>query len=160
MRFRKNDIKFYLDNAQEYANKYSTCSKVAVGCAIVPAHGVAIYGANRSMDYDCKKSGCQRIALYGENSKEHRLPADCRAVHSEVDAIASAARLGYALQYATAFVTRYPCEACARALVDAGIAEVYYGRKVDISEQTEQIFSYNGVAVHHVSSWDYDDTEV
>lgn len=154
------EARFYLDLAQTYADMNSTCTKVAVGCAIVPTQGYAVFGANRSVNESCKLHGCQRVALYGENSKEHRLPSDCRAVHSEVDAITRAARQGVPTDGAVAFVTRYPCEACARALVAAGISAVYYGRKASVSDQTCNIFGYNGVELHHVVSWDREDTEV
>lgn len=153
------DTKFYLDTAQQYANINSTCRKVAVGCAIVPREGVAVFGANRSVDVNCIVSGCLRVQKYGENGKQHRNPSDCRAVHSEVDAITRAAKWGVSTVGATAYVTRYPCEACARALVAAGISEVVYGRKAEISEETEAIFGFNGIKVIH-AKWDYDDTEV
>lgn len=154
------EVKLYLDIAQSYADMWSTCTKVAVGCVIVPSDGYLICGANRGVDFNCRVKGCQRVALYGENSKDHRLPSDCRAVHSEVDAITRASRHGVQTNGATAFVTRYPCEACARALVAAGISTVYYGRSQEISEQTQYIFASNGVRVVRVKSWNYDDTEV
>lgn len=153
------ETNFYLTAAQQYANNNTTCLKVAVGCVIVPKDGIAVFGANRSVDLDCTVSGCLRVQKYGENSKQHRNPSDCRAVHSEVDAITRAATWGIPTVGAVAYVTRYPCEACARALVAAGISEVVYGRKAEISEETEAIFGYNGVKVTH-AKWDFDDTEV
>ena len=47
-------------------------------------------------------------------------------------------------------VTRYPCEACARAITAAGIKEVFYGRDEEISPYTAAILEAGGVAVHHV----------
>ena len=47
-------------------------------------------------------------------------------------------------------VTRYPCEACARAIVNCGfINVVIYGGEQDISEETERIFDSAGVQVIH-----------
>lgn len=144
-----------LSAAQDYANKNSTCCKVQVGSVIVSNKGV-VFGCNHGMS-DCKNNGCRRIKLYGNASKEHRLPSDCDAVHSEVDAIGRAAKLGFKTEGATIYVTRYPCEACARAIVSAGISEVIYGREQSISSYTSAIFKAGGVKVLG-SNWTWEDT--
>lgn len=156
---RSQKVKEYLDKAQVYADRNSGCKKVAVGSIIVPHDKkIEIYGANICYPLSCKVNGCRRIALYGEDSKNHRLPSDCRSLHSEIDAITQAAKFGIPIQSAKLFVTRYPCEACARAIVNSGIREVYYGREQEISEETENIFSSHHVAVYHVEDWTYVDT--
>jgi len=153
-------VKNYLNLAQKYADEHTGCRKVAVGCVILARKAgtpIEIFGANRAIPNLCKTVECQRIQLYGEDSKNHRLPSDCRAIHSEVDAIARCAKFGIPTQGCTAIVTRYPCEACARTLVDAGITTVYYGRDQLISKQTEEIFKTYNVTITHVKGWDYDD---
>lgn len=49
-----------------------------------------------------------------------------RAVHAEMAAITSAARLGTSLQGARLFCTTFPCHICARHIVAAGIKEVVF----------------------------------
>ena len=50
-----------------------------------------------------------------------------RSVHAEMDAIVSLARIGGAgLQGATLYTTTFPCHSCARHIVAAGIARVFY----------------------------------
>jgi deoxycytidylate deaminase len=49
-----------------------------------------------------------------------------RAVHAEMDAILSAARVGVSPQGCRLFVTTFPCHYCARHIVSAGITEVQY----------------------------------
>ena len=158
---KRNKVLKMLEAAQDYANQYSGCKKVAVGSAICMGDkdSFIIYGANTTLPENCRECGCQREELYGENSKEHRLPSDCRAVHSEIDAICIAARFGVAIRGASIVITRYPCEACARAIVRAGISKVYYGRQQEISEQTKRIFEKGNVCVTWVKEWEYDDTE-
>lgn len=151
-----------LNLADEYTQNYSSCAKVQVGSLFVNSNGTKMLeGANHGV-CDCKKNGCRRVKLYGENSKEHRLPSDCDAIHSEVDVIAQAASLGISTYGGTIYVTRYPCEACARAIGEAGIKEVFYGRSESISAYTEKIFQFYGVAVHHISTkyWDRPDNNV
>lgn len=143
-------INEFFEKAQDYADEYSGCKKVKVGCAILSKTGYIVYGANRGIGYDCIKSGCRRVKLYGDDSKQHRLPSDCNSIHSEVDAISRAASEGIDTTDAIMVITRYPCEACARAITSAGIKEVFYGRDEEISSYTASIFEAGGVAAHHV----------
>lgn len=156
----KIEPKDYLDLAQKYADKRTGCNKVAVGSIVTDPSSTRfqIYGCNKTLPVSCKDAGCHRVALYGEDSKDHRLPSDCRALHSEIDAITQAARFGYSLCDCTMYVTRYPCEACARAIVSSGIKKVYYGRQQEISEETLRIFEQGHVEITHVDNWYYEDT--
>lgn len=146
--------KVYLDLADEFARIHTGCMKVHVGCIIIKPDGrIAGVGANTSNPCCTDKGVCHRIELYGENSKEHRLPSDCNAVHSEINAIIDAGKDCYG---STAYITRYPCEACARALVQAGIKKIVYGRTQKISQLTEEILK--GVEVVWKKDWDAEDT--
>lgn len=49
-----------------------------------------------------------------------------RAVHAEMDALLSAARMGASTQGSRLFVTTFPCHYCARHIVGAGVDEVQY----------------------------------
>lgn len=146
-----------LSRAQAYADVNSTCAKVQVGSLIVTEDLTVIHGCNHGIDRCCREVGCHRVEKYGDNSKLHRLPSDCVAIHSEVDAICQAAKLGVDLDRAVIFVTRYPCEACSRAIVRAGIRKVVYGRKEPISGMTANMLYCAGVEVIHVSDWEYAD---
>jgi dCMP deaminase len=155
---RYNTINNYLNLANSYAKLFSGCNKVQVGAVIVKNGKVLALGANRAIPDQCIVRGCQRVELYGEDSKNHRLPSDCRAIHSEVDAICNAASQGISLEGATIYVTRYPCEACARAIVASGIKYVVYGREQSISEQTMRIFGAYDIEHTWVKSWVEEDT--
>lgn len=147
-----------LNMAHSFANHESGCMKVHVGSIILKNGAVISSGANRTIPNLCNSPrGCLRVEKYGEDSKNHRCPDDCRAIHSEVDAICRAARSGISLADTTIVITRYPCEACARAIVTAGIKRVVYGRKESISKETEKIFESNDVDCFHVSDWDAED---
>lgn len=154
-RFDKNEAMMWLDMAHTYALHNSGCTKVQVGAAIVNEikNGIS-FGANVTAPNKCQTSGCLRVAKYGDNAKKHRLPGDCRAVHSEVEAIIAA---NTDLRGCTIYVTRYPCEACARAICLAGITSVVYGRAQEISAETLDIFNYYMVDVHHVKDWSAED---
>lgn len=155
---KHTEAKKMLENAQNYADLNSTCVKVKVGSLIITPEDNVIFGCNHGI-HNCKTNGCRRIKLYGENSKEHRLPSDCDAVHSEIDAISKAAQLGVKLKGASIFVTRYPCEACARAIAGSGIKYLIYGRKGAISEYTDKILTDAGVEYLKIPTdvWDKED---
>ena len=150
----------YLKMAGDYAKRMTGCTKVSVGSCIVTRGGATVLGANRVLDNHCKTDGCFRIAKYGDNAKTHRNPDDCLAIHSEVDAICNAAFEGISLEGATIFVTRYPCEACARAIIRAGIKNVIYGREQKISLMTSQLFNEEGIYCWNEPSYKEDDTVV
>lgn len=150
----------FLKMAGEYAKERTGCTKVSVGSCIVNDGKAVSLGANRVIGDWCKHDGCLRIAKYGDNAKTHRNPDDCLAIHSEIDAIGNAAKLGIPLQGATIFVTRYPCEACARAIVAAGIKTVVYGRNQLISSQTQAMFDEAGVVYYNEPNYMEDDTVV
>ena len=152
-----SDMK-YLKLAGEYAKRYSGCTKVAVGSCIVSHGKVVSLGANRVTGDWCRTIGCLRIAKYGDNAKTHRNPDDCLAIHSEIDAISRAAKVGVSLVGATIYVTRYPCEACARAIVAAGIQHVVFGRNQPMSELTKSILSEGGVTWRNEDRYMEDDT--
>lgn len=149
--------KDYLDFAQLYANKVSGCNKVAVGSVIVKQREIIAFGANQAVIDLCKtQRGCLRMEKYGDDSKSHRNPEDCRAIHSEIDAICSAASVGVSVDGAEIFVTRYPCEGCAKAIIAAGIKRVFYGGTTRISQQTADMFDEYNVECTYIPDWKED----
>lgn len=73
-----------------------------------------------------------RQHLAGQSQKYLSLPGIkeliefSRAIHAEMDALLSAARGSISPVGATLYCTTYPCHSCARHLVSAGVARVYY----------------------------------
>ena len=154
------DMMFLL-MASRYAKKHSGCTKVSVGSCIVQRDRVIAFGANRAVPDDCRSKGCLRIEKYGENSKAHRNPEDCRAIHSEIDAICQALQTEpYRVKRSTIYVTRYPCESCARAIIAAGIKRVVYGRDQIISELTQRMFDEAGVECINYPDFHEEDTAI
>lgn len=152
--------KDYLDIAQCYAEAASGCAKVAVGSVIAQDGRIVSAGANRGVPNLCKTArGCFRMEKYGDDSKSHRNPEDCRAIHSEVDAICSAALNGITTKGATIFITRYPCEGCAKAIISAGIKTIVYGGTAKASPVTYDMFDRYGVECVHVLDWKEDNSD-
>lgn len=159
MMFRHMSDPSYLDLAYHYAERMGGCKKVAVGSIIKSSGGIISMGANRAIPDLCIGRGCLRVEKYGDDSKSHRNPEDCRAIHSEIDAITSAAQNGVSTEGTTIYVTRYPCEACARAIIAAGIRTVIYGGTATISEQTQHMFDLYSIQCVHVNNWREDNSD-
>lgn len=153
-----NHVLNAMRKASNYAMTKSGCVKANVGCVIETLmHGVVL-GANRNVGgYNCKATGCHRVLLYGDDSKNHRLPSDCMAIHSEQDAISKAAKEGRNLLNATIYITRYPCETCARMIIASGISKVIYGGVQQASDMTTYMLESNGIDVTWI--YDYTDTK-
>lgn len=144
------DELYWLNRAHAFANAKTGCLKVGVGSAIVSQNGRLLsLGTNISIP-DCRVVGCLRVQLYGNDDKTHRGPTDCHAVHSEIHALV---KNKYSNEGATIYITRYPCEGCARAIVASGIKRVFYGRTQEITDLTKQIFDYGGVEVNWIKEW-------
>lgn len=143
----------YLDMAQMYADKVSGCCKVAVGSVVVKDDHMISFGANRTVPHRCKAAGCLRVKKYGDDSKSHRNPEDCSSIHSEIDAFAN---LRESAEGATIYVTRYPCEGCAKAIISAGIKTVVYGGTAHISDMTEEMFEAYNVRYVWLPGWKED----
>ena len=64
-------INEFFEKAQEYANEYSGCTKVKVGCALLSKSGYIVYGANRGIGYDCIKDGCSCMVMTQSSTGSH-----------------------------------------------------------------------------------------
>lgn len=159
MNYTTNQAKDILTLADNYAKNNSTCKKTAVGCYIVHEgvyRTVASKGCNNSK-VSCKDAGCLREESFGNNSKEHRTICRCYGNHAEQDALRKL--VGISKKGDSAFVTRYPCDECAKALINAGIKLVVYGREFPISDKAEQMFKDAGVEVVHLADWNCDEND-
>jgi len=105
------------------ASERSTCIRRRIG-AVVAADGKIVStgynGAPRGLPH-CTDIGCLRDELEIESGTHHEV---CRATHAEQNALMYAGfkqTLG-----ADLYTTTYPCSICAKMIINAGIARIYY----------------------------------
>lgn len=104
----------------------STCLRRQHGAVLVSRGAIISTGFNGAPCgiTSCDERGiCRREALNIAPGTQYE---QCEAVHAETNAIIQAARHGVATYGATLYVTGPPCLMCARAIVNAGIAEVVF----------------------------------
>jgi dCMP deaminase len=105
--------------------KRATCLRRAVGAVIVKDKRILATGYNGAPSgvRHCAEVGCLRERLNVESGMRHEL---CRGIHAEQNAIIQAALHGVSVKGADLFCTNQPCSICAKMIINAGIAKIYY----------------------------------
>lgn len=96
----------------------STCNTKRVGALLAKDNRIISTG------YNGPPKGaphCDEISCLKDKNG-----ACIRTVHAEANVIAFAARYGISSEGTTLYTTTAPCFTCAKLLINAGIAEVYY----------------------------------
>jgi len=112
----------YFMRFAEVASLRSTCDRRHVGAVLVHDRCIIATGYNGSIRGlpHCSDIGCLLIAdAKGQQHCE-------RTVHAEGNAIAQAALHGATVRGATLYVTTFPCHACFKLVVNAGIVRIVY----------------------------------
>ena len=103
----------------------STCLRRQVGAVVVKNRQILATGYNgvpRGLRH-CSERGCLREQLGVPSGERHEL---CRGLHAEQNAIIQAAYHGVAIEGAEIYCTHQPCVVCAKMLVNADVATVYF----------------------------------
>lgn len=113
---RIDRVTYYLRIAETVALR-STCLRLQVGAILVRDGRILSTGYNGApRDFPhCTPETCHP-------GIEHCLAT----VHAELNAILCAAYNGVSTRGATLYCTHAPCQACARAIVNAGIVAVFF----------------------------------
>ncbi len=92
----------------------STCNRLHVGTVVARNSRILVNGYNGPVS--------------GMPHCEHKIEdGPCvEAVHAEANAIVYAAKYGVRLEGADIYSTHFPCPACSKLIVNAGIVRVFY----------------------------------
>ena len=105
----------------------STCIPRRTGAILVKDKQIISTGYNGAPKgiMNCMERGyCTRLE---KNMKSGEgIEGECYSVHAEQNAIIQAAYHGHSTKGATMYATTSPCIVCAKAIINAGIAKVYY----------------------------------
>ncbi len=107
----------YFMEIARVVSKRATCSRLKVGAVLVRDKIIVSTGYNgapKGMAH-CTDVGCK---IY----KDHCV----RTVHAEQNAVAQAAYHGISTKDTTLYITTFPCQACFKILINAGIRRVVY----------------------------------
>ncbi|PIZ98730.1 MAG: cell division protein DedD [Candidatus Komeilibacteria bacterium CG_4_10_14_0_2_um_filter_37_10] len=138
----------YFIKIMEVVGLRGTCNRGRAGCVIVKNNHIlttGYVGAPPKFS-DCDEVGHLMIKATSEMDYDGELHDHCvRTIHAEQNAIVQAARLGLAIEGATAYVKFEPCPVCARMLIAAGIVRVVCQRRYQTGEYTRQMLKEAGV---------------
>ena len=93
----------------------STCIRLQVGSVVTSGDFTRVL----AIGYNGNAKGLA-------NSCDRQEPGNCGCIHSEINALL---KLDYTEPQKIMFVTDSPCEACAKAIINAGVQSVYYIRE-------------------------------
>jgi len=126
----------HMQAAYVYAN-LSYCKRRQVGCVIVKDNSIIAIGYNGTNPGE--ENNCE-----DENGKSKP-----NVVHAEDNALRKLIRSPNNATDSVVFVTTCPCIGCARRLVDAGVAAVYYDEVYRNTDGIQYLKEHN-VEVHHL----------
>ena len=125
-RERPNRIRYYAGIALAVRAR-ANCIGNKVGAILVRDDRIISTGYNGTPQgmRNCDEGGCERCA------HRDRYPAGqgydvCICVHAEQNTLLSAARFGIAVEGASLYTTMKPCFGCAKELLQARVAAIYY----------------------------------
>jgi dCMP deaminase len=126
----------------------TTCLRRAVGAVIVKDKRILSTGYNGAPSgiRHCAEVGCLREKLKVVSGMRHEL---CRGIHAEQNAIIQAAYHGVSVKGASMFCTNQPCAICAKMIINAGIAAIYY-RSGYTDELAQALLAEAGVGMFQV----------
>lgn len=119
----------------------STCTRLEVGATIVRDKRIIAGGYNGSVsgDVHCIDDGCYVV------------DGHCiRTIHAEMNALLQCAKLGIATDQAEVYVTHFPCLACTKALLQAGIKTIHYLHDYHNDPYALELIQHVGARVHQV----------
>ncbi len=123
----------------------STCLRRSVGAVLVLDNkilGTGYNGVPAGLKH-CAEIGCIKIDRNIPSGIQHEL---CRGIHAEDNAIRQALHTRDSLVGATLFCTNYPCNECAKKIIDEKIERVVIMHAYK-SELAEEMFNEKSVKV-------------
>lgn len=129
---------YFMDLARLAARR-ATCPVRQVGSVFVDSESKIVLstgfnGSPRGMKH------CGAACFEREHGQNQGL---CKAVHSEANAIASAARMGTKLEGTHLYCTLSPCLNCARLLIQVGVSSITYAESSVYPEPLEELKEAN-----------------
>src|SRR5262244_2717161 len=116
---------YFLTITRDVAER-STCNRAKVGAVIVRDKNILATGYNGSPAGlpHCTEVGC---LIYESRTPGGEIEENCfRTIHSEINAIAQAAKNGSSIREADIYITHTPCIHCFKVLINTGIKRVLY----------------------------------
>lgn len=115
-----------------------TCDRAYVGCVLVNKdHRIVSTGYNGSV------AGNPHCDEVGHTMRDGHCIA---TIHAEMNALLYCAKEGISVKGCTCYVTHFPCLNCTKALIQSGIAKIYYHEAYNIDPYALELLDRNQIS--------------
>lgn len=135
----RKDIHLYYLEIAKLVGSRSTCDRGYTGCVITKDKQILSTG------YAGSPSGLPHCDEIGHEMKNDHC---IRTTHSEINAICQAAKNGVSINNGTLYCTMTPCYACAKAIINVGIKNIYVEYDYHASKKTKKLFQEAGIPLY------------
>lgn len=133
---RKSWNEYFMEITQLVASR-STCDRAWVGCLLVNDDNRII-----SSGYNGSVSGNAHCDDVGHTMRDGHCIA---TIHAEVNALLYCAKEGISVKNSTAYITHFPCLNCTKALIQAGIKQIYYKDDYRVDDYAVTLLEKNNI---------------
>ena len=138
---RKSWTSYFMEITEMVATR-STCDRAFVGCTLVNKDNRIV-----STGYNGSVAGNPHCDEVGHVLRDGHCIA---TIHAEMNALLYCAKEGISVKGATAYITHFPCLNCTKALIQAGISEIYYEAGYRIDEYAMELLERNNIKVEQL----------
>lgn len=142
MTLRKSWKEYFMEIADLVASR-STCDRAFVGCLIVNDNNRIV-----STGYNGSVAGNPHCDDIGHTMRDGHCIA---TIHAEMNALLYCAKEGISVKDCIAYVTHFPCLNCTKALIQAGIKQIYYKNDYRLDEYAIELLENNKVGYQKLS---------
>lgn len=136
MSSRKSWKEYFMEITELVASR-STCDRAWVGCLLVNDDNRII-----SSGYNGSVSGNAHCDDVGHTMRDGHCIA---TIHAEINALLYCAKEGISVKNSTAYITHFPCLNCTKALIQAGIKQIYYKDDYRVDEYAVTLLNKNNI---------------
>ena len=139
---KRKDWKEYFMQITELVATRSTCDRAWVGCVLVNDSNRIV-----STGYNGSVLGNPHCDDVGHTMRDGHCIA---TIHAEMNALLYCAKEGISVKNCSAYVTHFPCLNCTKALIQAGIKNIYYKNDYRVDEYALLLLQRNNVNYERV----------
>lgn len=121
----------------EMVAQRSTCDRAFVGCVLVNKDNRIV-----STGYNGSIGGNPHCDEIGHTMRDGHCIA---TIHAEMNALLYCAKEGISVKDSKAYVTHFPCLNCTKALIQAGISEIYYKNDYRVDPYAKELLEKNNI---------------
>lgn len=133
---RKSWDEYFMEITEIVATR-STCDRAFVGCILVNKDNRIV-----STGYNGSLSGNPSCDEIGHTMRDGHCIA---TIHAEMNALLYCAKEGITVKGCKCYVTHFPCLNCTKALLQAGITEIYYKDDYRVDEYALELIKNNNI---------------